>query len=274
MVAQHHGALGATFSLVRLLQVVSLIGIIGMTANFVSEMVSANSTPPNVLIGTLSVVRGSWTQCMTELTTAHEQTCIAVLYCAITFILYLDNLLPFLINLGTDGLCLIAVTVVAVTVGKPLSYMNCQIDSASSGDSNAAYDFTANIGHNLNQNGGSIDYGSWAGADKTTCLEMKSIWGLSIALWYVKRPHDPPLPERPPLTRRQHPLRLFHDVQLVPVASQQGFRSQGHGLDSRRRWAAHGLCSARRMSFNLPAFVFLPCLSSAFIMSLSFQVAV
>ncbi|KAI9841776.1 MAG: hypothetical protein M1838_003421 [Thelocarpon superellum] len=163
MVAQQHGALGATFSIVRALQAVSLIAIIGMTANFISEMVSANTTPPNVLIGTLSV------------------TCIAVLYCAITFILYLDNILPFLVNLGTDGLVLIAVTVVAVTVGKPLSYMNCQIIGNGAG-ANSAYDFADNLGHTLNQNGGNIDYTSWAGADKTTCLEMKSIWGLSIAL--------------------------------------------------------------------------------------------
>jgi len=164
MVAQQHGALGATFTLVRMLQAVSLIGIIGMTANFISEMVAANSTPPSILIGTLSV------------------TCIAVLYCAITFILYLDNILPFLVNLGTDGLVLIAVTVVAVTVGKPLSYMNCQAIGSSTSDSNSAYDFASDVGHSLNQNGGNIDYSSWAGADKTTCLEMKSIWGLSIAL--------------------------------------------------------------------------------------------
>jgi hypothetical protein len=33
-----------------------MIAIIGMTANFISEIVSANVAPPNVLIGTLSVV--------------------------------------------------------------------------------------------------------------------------------------------------------------------------------------------------------------------------
>ena len=52
----NHGALGATFTVVRGMQAVSLIAIIGMTANFISEMVSANNTPPNVLVGTLSVV--------------------------------------------------------------------------------------------------------------------------------------------------------------------------------------------------------------------------
>lgn len=52
----NYGALGATFTIVRGMQAVSLIAIIGMTANFISEMVSANNTPPNVLVGTLSVV--------------------------------------------------------------------------------------------------------------------------------------------------------------------------------------------------------------------------
>jgi hypothetical protein len=50
------GALGGTFRIVRILQVVSLIAIIGMAANFVAEMVSSNNAPSNVLVGTLSIV--------------------------------------------------------------------------------------------------------------------------------------------------------------------------------------------------------------------------
>ena len=56
MAGPNYGALGATFKSVRILQAVCLIAIIGMTANFVSNIVSSNQTPPNVLIGTLSVV--------------------------------------------------------------------------------------------------------------------------------------------------------------------------------------------------------------------------
>lgn len=51
-----HGALGATFKAVRVLQAVCLIAVIGMTANFISQMVSSDVSPPDVLIGTLSVV--------------------------------------------------------------------------------------------------------------------------------------------------------------------------------------------------------------------------
>jgi hypothetical protein len=50
------GALGAAFTVVRAMQIVCLISIIGMTSNFVSEMVTANQKPPQVIIGTLSVV--------------------------------------------------------------------------------------------------------------------------------------------------------------------------------------------------------------------------
>lgn len=52
-----YGALGATFKISRILQSVSLIAIIGMTANFISEMVNAKVTPPSVLVGILSIVR-------------------------------------------------------------------------------------------------------------------------------------------------------------------------------------------------------------------------
>lgn len=56
MAGQNYGAIGATFKIVRILQGASLIAIIGMTANFISEIVSVNQSPPKVLIGTLSVV--------------------------------------------------------------------------------------------------------------------------------------------------------------------------------------------------------------------------
>jgi hypothetical protein len=164
MAGPNYGAIGATFKIVRILQGASLIAIIGMTANFISEIVSANQSPPKVLIGTLSV------------------TCIAVLYCAITFILFMDNALPFLVNTGMDGLLLIAVIVVAVTVGKPLSYLNCRIIGKLSDDATSAYAFTAALGNSVMKEGGRVNYSNWIGSNKSTCLEMKSIWGLSIAL--------------------------------------------------------------------------------------------
>lgn len=54
--APRYGALGATFQLARLFQCCSLIAITGMTAKFISSIVNNNATPPNILIGTISVV--------------------------------------------------------------------------------------------------------------------------------------------------------------------------------------------------------------------------
>ena len=79
-----------------------------------------------------------------------------------------------------DGLLLIAVVVVAVTVGKPLSYLNCQVIGETNGN---AYAFTAALGYSLDKTGGMTNYNNWIGATKTTCFLMKAIWGLSIALW-------------------------------------------------------------------------------------------
>lgn len=50
------GALGAMFTAMRLLQAVCLITIIGLTGNFVAELVSTSFSTPSALIGTLVVV--------------------------------------------------------------------------------------------------------------------------------------------------------------------------------------------------------------------------
>ena len=56
MQGPNFGALGMAFTVVRGMQAVSLIAIIGMTANFISEMVAVDQAPPQVIVGTLSVV--------------------------------------------------------------------------------------------------------------------------------------------------------------------------------------------------------------------------
>jgi hypothetical protein len=82
---------------------------------------------------------------------------------------------------GVDSLLLIAFIVVAVTVGKPLSFMNCAIIPAASKevDAASAYAFTASIAQNLNKWG---NLGMFAAQTKANCYETKAIWGLSIAL--------------------------------------------------------------------------------------------
>ncbi|KAI9808070.1 MAG: hypothetical protein M1826_004367 [Phylliscum demangeonii] len=164
MAAPRHGALGLSWTVVRGLQAISLIAIIGMTANFVAQMVQAGSPPPAVLVGTLTV------------------TSIAVLYCIITIILFIDQILPFLLSTALDGLLLIAVVVVAVTIGKPLSYMDCTTIGLETGNVSSAIAFANNMAYNWNKDGPQVDYARWAGATKPACYEAKSVWGLSLAL--------------------------------------------------------------------------------------------
>lgn len=99
-------------------------------------------------------------------------------------ILHIDNILPYLINAAMDGAMLIALTVVAIIVGRPLSYLDCKVIGSSS-VSESTYQLGAELKNNVHNQGGVIVYSNWIGANKTTCYEMKAIWGLSIALWYA-----------------------------------------------------------------------------------------
>ncbi|KAL4949018.1 hypothetical protein BDW69DRAFT_83084 [Aspergillus filifer] len=164
-----YGALGATFLLARIIQACSLIAIIGLTANFIAEIVRYDATPPSIFIGTITV------------------TCISVIYCIITSILFIDDILPFLAAGILDGLLLIAVIVVAVIIGKPLSYLECgdiigDILSKRDDDGSSAYTFATHLSSYLGNLSGKVDYKAWIGASKGVCIEAKSIWGLSIAM--------------------------------------------------------------------------------------------
>ena len=59
MAVPDYGALPLAkfFLLMRLLSLIAMISIVGMTANFVAEIVSTNYEPPKEVIGALSIVR-------------------------------------------------------------------------------------------------------------------------------------------------------------------------------------------------------------------------
>ena len=81
-----------------------------------------------------------------------------------------------------DGMMLIALAVVALVVGRPLSYLNCQVIGSNSVAESAA-ELNYELKQSLHENGGHVIYSNWIGASRVTCYEMKAIWGLSIALW-------------------------------------------------------------------------------------------
>lgn len=86
---------------------------------------------------------------------------------------------------GVDSLLLIAFIVVAVCLGKPVSFLNCYVIGKASKevDAASAYAFTESISNNLNTMGSNLGLGAWAGATKTNCFSTKTVWGLSIGLW-------------------------------------------------------------------------------------------
>lgn len=85
-------------------------------------------------------------------------------------------MLPMLISTGADGLVLIMVIVVAVLVGKPVSYMKCH---AYPKKGNTAH-FIDSLYHNVKNTKSNVF--QFVDPDKTACYEVKAIWGLSIAL--------------------------------------------------------------------------------------------
>ena len=54
--APAHGALGVTFTAMRVMQGIALLAVIGLSANFVGETVDAGYVAPPPLVGTLVVV--------------------------------------------------------------------------------------------------------------------------------------------------------------------------------------------------------------------------
>lgn len=114
-----------------------------------------------------------------RLTTSRQlQASTACLYIAITYILYYDGLLPLLISGGLDFLLLIATIVVAVTVGKPISKLNCENLS----ETTTVYVVARSGVTSRNVLNKTVDYFTYVASDQPHCYEVKAIWGLSIAL--------------------------------------------------------------------------------------------
>lgn len=176
--------LAKTFMLTRGLALIAMICIVGLTANFVSEIVSQGVDPPREVVATLAIVcrLRSLSQVL-SLTTL--QTCLAALYCLISIpFFYARANLGLFIMAGIDaGLCL-AFVIVAVVLGRPLSFLNCAIvnnaDAAASAQSASA--FAQSLASNGGKSSGILGLGNWAGTSKVNCYETKALWGLCISM--------------------------------------------------------------------------------------------
>ncbi|KEQ80400.1 hypothetical protein D6D05_09539 [Aureobasidium pullulans] len=158
--------LSETFLCVRGLSLIAMIGIVGLTANFVAVINGSGIEPPKEIVGTLSI------------------TCIATLYTLISIPFYMAQAnLGLFIMTAIDSLLLLAFIVVSVTLGKPLSLLNCFAIAEVDGkiDATGVAYWLQSLVQNIKQ-GGSIGLYVWAGTTRINCLETKAIWGLCIAL--------------------------------------------------------------------------------------------
>jgi hypothetical protein len=174
------GAMGVTFSIARAAQFASLVAIIGMCANFISVISTAEHNPPAELIGTLTVVR-ILIPC-TQQTPDQPQAVTAVIYVVITYILYYDSMLPLLMTGCLDALLLIASIVVASLLGKPLSRLNCPALPATSTLTTTTFFSGAAPAIRTSSITKTLSYLSFVALDEPTCHQIKAVWGLSIAL--------------------------------------------------------------------------------------------
>jgi hypothetical protein len=108
-----------------------------------------------------------------------SQTCIAALYIMVSVGYYWSQAnLGLLVMTGVDSLILIAFIVCAVTLGKPMSFLNCYVIGKSSAEVNT---FVTATVENLNKSTSSL--GHWAGVTRSNCFQAKTVWGMAIALW-------------------------------------------------------------------------------------------
>lgn len=149
----------------RILQALCMILIIGISSNFVQMIVTTGVEPPKEFVGTLSV------------------TCIAALYIMVSVGYYWSEAnIGLLVMAGVDSLILLAFIVCAVTLGKPISFLNCHIIGKSSTEVDAQYAsaFVAAAVENLNKSITSL--GHWVGVTRSNCFQAKTVWGMTIAL--------------------------------------------------------------------------------------------
>ncbi|SMR43624.1 unnamed protein product [Zymoseptoria tritici ST99CH_3D1] len=151
--------LARTFVLIRTLSILVLLAIVGITANFVSQIVASNISPPREIVATLTI------------------TSLATLYTLLTLPLFLSPASRSLLTMTVlDALLLLAFIALSVLLGRPLSFLSCYSISSSRSSTASAAAFAQALAADK-----PLDFGVWAEGSRATCWEVKIIWGLGIA---------------------------------------------------------------------------------------------
>ena len=170
--------LSTTFLCVRVMQVVSLIIMLGLAGNAVNQMAMQNFDPSREIVGTISIVR------LPSPRPSHAKTVqasIVTLYTLVSIAFYwsVANLGLFVMA-GADALILVAFIVVSVVVGKPVSHVNCY--NLSLAGPQVGMNLVDILSQVATTGSGSMPLGVWNTVSKGNCFETKAIWGMAIAL--------------------------------------------------------------------------------------------
>ncbi|PHH51840.1 hypothetical protein CFIMG_005964RA [Ceratocystis fimbriata CBS 114723] len=162
--------LTSTFVTARLLQFLISVSVISLSATHISDIYSAEYTPPFILTATLVV------------------TCISIVHVAATAFLYRKSLLPLLASAGGDFAVFVALIVVVAVQGNPLSSVSCSSlskDRASISSYAAPSDATTSSASGTESETGSkatLSYSLYTSASKSTCASLKALWALTITM--------------------------------------------------------------------------------------------
>ena len=179
--------LGRTFLISRGLSIVAIVSIVGMTAHFVSQLVSSNIDPPREIVGTLTVVSCnnlSISRKTQQGTDSSIQTSLAALYTLLSLPLFYSSASTTLLILtALDLLLLLAFTIISILLSRPISHLNCRVIRSASAASSAesAWAFAMAL---ASGNEGSTVMGltGWAGSGRAECFQTKAVWSLGVAL--------------------------------------------------------------------------------------------
>ena len=85
---------------------------------------------------------------------------------------------------GLDAALTLAFVIIAIVLGKPLSFLNCMVidNAGAAANAQSVSAFTQSLASNLGKSGSALGLANWAGSTRVNCFETKAIWGLSIAL--------------------------------------------------------------------------------------------
>ncbi|KAL7807743.1 hypothetical protein V8C44DRAFT_367033 [Trichoderma aethiopicum] len=150
------GVPGAIFMALRLLQLVSLLSVVGLAGSIVRGMVQEKVAVPSAIVGTLVVAS------------------IATAYSLTSSILFSQHLLPLLIATAADGTFLIAFIIASCILGKPVHNLSCKTLSSHGNNNNNTGTFISSL-FTTTTTTIVVD------PSKSACHSIKATWGLSIA---------------------------------------------------------------------------------------------